>query len=164
MKNKYNINPKSTEWLSEDDVSVAGYFEELGFRTLRQILNMRVFDLMNMNKINAVRVEEIITCLYKYLNPNTEIDEAMYYGMMPQYFDYTAWRKKHKNLSEITVGDLALTEDINLKAIQHFYDAIRKSFFKSDEYDWREYKYWNYKDYKEHVAEHRKDFDHVAEV
>ncbi len=39
---------------------------------------MRVFDLMNMQGLNAVRVEEVINCLYKWLNPNTAIDEAIY--------------------------------------------------------------------------------------
>ena len=39
---------------------------------------MRVFDLMTMQGLNAVRVEEVIICLYKWLNPNTAIDEAIY--------------------------------------------------------------------------------------
>ena len=39
---------------------------------------MRVFDLMNMQGLNAVRVEEVIICLYKWLNSNTAIDEAIY--------------------------------------------------------------------------------------
>ena len=39
---------------------------------------MRVFDLMNMQGLNAVRVEEVIICLYKWLNRNTAIDEAIY--------------------------------------------------------------------------------------
>ena len=39
---------------------------------------MRVFDLMNMQGLNAVRVEEVIICLYKWLNPNAAIDEAIY--------------------------------------------------------------------------------------
>ena len=39
---------------------------------------MRVFDLMNMQGLNAVRVEEVIICLYKWLNPNTANDEAIY--------------------------------------------------------------------------------------
>ena len=164
MKNKYNINPESTQWLSEDDVSVASYFTELGFKTLQQILDMRVFDLMNMNTINAIRVEEIITCLYKYLNPNTAVDEAMYYGMMGQHFDYTSWRKIHKCLSEITVSDLVLTESINLRAIQHFYDAIRKSFFKSDEYNWREYRYRDYQDYLKCAAMRGKEEAYAAKV
>lgn len=73
----------------------------------------------------------------------------MYCGAMNQHFDYTGWRKIHRQLEKITVRDLVLTKDINLRAIQHFYDAIRKKFFKSREYDWCEYRYTNYQDYAE---------------
>ena len=89
MNNKININPSSTKWLEKDDRVVADYFCDLGFRSLKQILDMRVFDLMNMQGLNAVRVEEVIICLYKWLNPNTAIDEAIYNGMMSQPFLYT---------------------------------------------------------------------------
>lgn len=78
MNNKININPSSTKWLEKDDRVVADYFCDLGFRSLKQILDMRVFDLMNMQGLNAVRVEEVIICLYKWLNSNTAIDEAIY--------------------------------------------------------------------------------------
>ena len=78
MNNKININPSSTKWLEKADRVVADYFCDLGFRSLKQILDMRVFDLMNMQGLNAVRVEEAIICLYKWLNPNTAIDEAIY--------------------------------------------------------------------------------------
>ena len=78
MNNKININPSSTKWLEKDDRVVADYFCDLGIRSLKQILDMRVFDLMNMQGLNAVRVEEVIICLYKWLNPNTAIDEAIY--------------------------------------------------------------------------------------
>lgn len=80
MNKKININPSSTKWLEKDDRVVADYFCDLGFRSLKQILDMRVFDLMNMQGLNAVRVEEVIICLYKWLNPNTAIDEAMPIG------------------------------------------------------------------------------------
>lgn len=82
MNNKININPSSTKWLEKDDRVVADYFCDLGFRSLKQILDMRVFDLMNMQGLNAVRVEEVIICLYKWLNPNTAIDEAIYNGIL----------------------------------------------------------------------------------
>lgn len=131
----------------KDDQVVADYFCDLGFRSLKQILDMRVFDLMNMQGLNAVRVEEVIICLYKWLNPNTAIDEAIYNGMMSQPFLYTSWRKEHKDLAAIKVGDLVLTPGINMKAIQHFYDAIRKAFFKSEEYNWRWYKFRNRSEY-----------------
>lgn len=48
MNNKININPSSTKWLEKDDRVVADYFCDFGFRSLKQILDMRVFDLMNM--------------------------------------------------------------------------------------------------------------------
>lgn len=48
MNNKININPSSTKWLEKGDRVVADYFCDLGFRSLKQILDMRVFDLMNM--------------------------------------------------------------------------------------------------------------------
>ena len=47
MNNKININLSSTKWLEKDDRVVADYFCDLGFRSLKQILDMRVFDLMN---------------------------------------------------------------------------------------------------------------------
>lgn len=54
MNKKININPSSTKWLEKDDRVVADYFCDLGFRSLKQILDMRVFDLMNMQGLNAV--------------------------------------------------------------------------------------------------------------
>ena len=154
MNNKININPSSTKWLEKDDRVVADYFCDLGFRSLKQILDMRVFDLMNMQGLNAVRVEEVIICLYKWLNPNTAIDEAIYNGMMLQPFHYTSWRKVHKDLSAIKVSDLVLTPNINMRAIQHFYDAIRKAFFKSGEYHWRWYKFRNRGEYIAYLKRH----------
>ena len=52
MNKKTNINPSSTKWLEKDDRVVADYFCDLGFRSLKQILDMRVFDLMN--ELNAL--------------------------------------------------------------------------------------------------------------
>ena len=52
MNNKININPSSTKWLEKDDRVVADYFCDLGFRSLKQILDMRIFDLMN--ELNAL--------------------------------------------------------------------------------------------------------------
>lgn len=147
MNSKASVNPTSIKWLAEDEQIVADYFLNLGFLSLKEILDMRVFDLMNMQGLDAVRVEEIIICLYKWLNPNTDIDEAIYIGTMTQPFPYAPWRKKHRDLSEVKVRDLVLVPDINMQAIQHFYDSIRRAFFKSEEYNWREYRYRNWREY-----------------
>lgn len=155
MKDKLNIRPDSFAWLSENDKSIAYYFESLGFDNLKQILDMRVFDLMNMNGLNAIRVDEILRCLYLWLNPNPEIDKAMYIKALSQPFSYSAWRKVHRNLSDVTVGELVMTPDINLRALQHFYDAVRKAFFKSDEYTMREYRYRNRHEYQMHIRKRK---------
>ena len=146
MNSKASVNPTSIKWLAEDEQIVADYFLDLGLRSLKEILDMRVFDLMNMQGLDAVRVEEIIICLYKWLNPNTDIDKAIYIGTMTQPFPYAPWRKKHRDLSEVKVRDLVLAPDINMQAIQHFYDSIRRAFFKSEE-NWREYRYRNWREY-----------------
>lgn len=52
MNNKININLSSTKWFEKDDRVVADYFCDLGFCSLKQILDMRVFDLMN--ELNAL--------------------------------------------------------------------------------------------------------------
>ena len=84
------------DWQAVVNRTVANYFDSLGFEHLDQVLEMRVFDLLNMNLLDAVRVEEIIVCLYRSLNPNITVDEAMYCGAMNQCFDYTGWRKIHR--------------------------------------------------------------------
>lgn len=92
MNKKININPSSTKWLEKDDRVVADYFCDLGFRSLKQILDMRVFDLMNMQGLNAVQVEEkkdkwvnrSISCpeyvqsIYKMMNWNKECRYKIY--------------------------------------------------------------------------------------
>lgn len=38
--------------------------------------------------------------------------------------------------------------------VQHFYDAIRKAFFKSEEYNWRWYKFRNRSEYVTYLRKH----------
>ena len=120
MNVELNASVVIDDWQAVVNRTVSNYFDSLGFEHLDQVLDMRVFDLLNMNLLDAVRVEEIIVCLYRSLNPNITEDEAMYCGAMNQHFDYTGWRKIHRQLEKITVRDLVLTKDINLRAIQHF--------------------------------------------
>ncbi len=157
MLNKTKTRLTTTEWLSMEYCHVARYFEYTGFNTIQDILVMRVFDLMNVSLINAIRAEEIITCLYLYLNPNIPEDISMCQGLMKQSFNYTEWRKIHRKLEKITVADLVLTEGINLKAIQHFYDAIRKKFFKSSEYNPFSYRFRNKAEYLTELARRKKE-------
>ena len=43
---------------------VSGWFVELGFRTVDQLLNIRVFDMMNLNRISRNRAEGMAFALY----------------------------------------------------------------------------------------------------
>lgn len=91
MNNKININPSSKKWLEKDDRVVADYFCDLGFRSLKQILDMRVFDLMNMQGLNAVRVEEVIICLYKKTGfPSQRLDRTIGIPVFPNMVTWNA--------------------------------------------------------------------------
>ena len=61
MNNKININPSSTKWLEKDDRVVADYFCDLGFRSLKQILDMRVFDLDSGSRANILATPAIVS-------------------------------------------------------------------------------------------------------
>lgn len=90
--------------------------------------------------------------VYKAICGVKDAPEAIVSKAQP--FLYTPWRKEHKDLAAIKVGDLVLTPGINMKAIQHFYDAIRKAFFKSEEYNWRWYKFRNRSEYVTYLRKH----------
>lgn len=149
MDKKYKINPASGRWLDRYSGHIAGYFEDLGFHNLKEVLDLRVYDLMNMNRVDPGRAEEILVSLYRFFNHNPETDEAIRYGAEAQSFDYAAWRKKYGKYDEVRVRDLVLEEDINMKALLHLYGMISKSFFKSDEYDSRNYRWQNYREYRQ---------------
>lgn len=147
MKHTLSIKPTSLQWLRDEDAYVAGYMRGLGFRSLSELLPMRVFDLLNMNRIDAIKAEEIIISLYRYIHPEREkFDDDIYYGIIEQSFDFYGWRKKHP-LSKVTVCDLVLSDGINREAIYDLYDLIKRAFWRSGEYDWHRYKYANLNEY-----------------
>ena len=156
MRNKLEISPTSDIWLSDDDFGVSYYFNGLGFHYLKEILDMRVFDLMNMNRLDAIRVEEIIVCLYKFLNENSGVDKALYDGTMEQPYDFRVWKKKKIKWEDVTVNDIVMEPQTNIDVVLHLYDITRRHFFASKEYNWKEYLYRNYKEYLD-VKKHEKD-------
>lgn len=89
-------------------------------------------------------------------NPNTIIDRGMEQREIDQYYPFSEWRKKHKDLSKVLVRDLVMAENINRKAILHFYDSILKAFYKSQEYNCREYRFQDYWDLLQMKKEKKK--------
>ena len=96
MNKKYKTRLDSAEWILHDTEHCARHFTVLGFETVGEIVDLKVFDLLNLNRIDNNRAEEMLLALYGYLNLNQDVDEDLYYGFMDQYFDFARWRKIHK--------------------------------------------------------------------
>lgn len=151
MNNKLLISPSSQEWLDEDNAHVAGYFEGLGFYKLWELLPMRVFDLLNLNRIDAIKAEEILVSLYRFLRPeNRELDQELECGFVEAAFDYQKWSRQYK-CQDVTVCDLIFYDGMYLKAFSRLFSRIKKAFWKSDEYNWREYRFANRKEYLQSI-------------
>ena len=63
MNKKININPSSTKWLEKDDRVVADYFCDLGFRSLKQILDAKQYGLATRTddeKLIGARIDAVI--------------------------------------------------------------------------------------------------------
>lgn len=81
--------------------------------------------------------------IYHLLQPDRRIDEGIYNDEIDQYFSYREWKKKHQPLSGVTVREILATEDLNEGALLRIFDGVTAAFYKSDEYNSREYRYSN---------------------
>ena len=149
---KQKISLTSNAWLKEDTHFVTDRFVDIGFVVAEEIMQLRVYDLLNLNRIDAETAKEAILLLYRIYNPNTSVDDGMDNGTIDQYFPFSAWRKKHPDLSIIKIRDLVMTEDINRRAIIRIWNRILKAFYKSEEYNCREYRF---RDYYELLSERK---------
>lgn len=148
MKKKLSLRFNTPEWRKVDEYKVANAFADVGFRRVKDVVGLRVFDLLNISRINNNRAEEMLLCIYRLIQPDRRIDEGIYYDEIDQYFSYREWKKKHKPLDKVTVKEILLTEDLNECALLRIFDGITSAFYKSQEYNWREYKYNNLDDLK----------------
>ena len=141
MHKSLRVSLQSKEWRMVDEDHVGDHFSVLGFSSLDELMKLRMFDFLNLQSNDNYRAEEMLMCIYRFLYPDNSVDEAMYYGEIRQHFPYRSWRRKHKNLSEVTLADLLLPAGINEKAMQHLFDVVTVAFYKSEEYDSRQYRY-----------------------
>lgn len=84
-----------------------------------------------------------LDCLFADLELDRRIDEGIYNDEIDQYFSYREWKKKHQPLSGVTVREILTTEDLNEVALLRIFDGVTAAFYKSDEYNSREYRYSN---------------------
>lgn len=123
------------------------FFTEIGITKVSQLLTMRIYDYLNLNHIDNNIAEEALLCLYCYFYPEREeLDEMIRYYEMDQPVDLRRWRRTI-NCRQVTVVDLLAKEFINEDALSRIFYFISQSFYKSDEYDWHEYRYFDYDDY-----------------
>lgn len=139
MKQVMMIKFDSLKWRMIDEYKVANPFIEVGFRQVKDVVDLRVFDLLNISRINNNRAEEMLLCIYHLLQPDRRIDEGIYNDEIDQYFSYREWKKKHQPLSGVTVREILTTEDLNEVALLRIFDGVTAAFYKSDEYNSREY-------------------------
>ena len=79
MNQNMNIHPCSTDWLSDEDIVISEYLYGMGFKTLDELMPMRIFDFLNLDRMDAIKAEEFIVCIYKYLHPqNEKLDREIY--------------------------------------------------------------------------------------
>lgn len=136
----------SREWRNVDKDNIYMVFDTLGFKRVSDVMQLRVFDLLNLNRINNNRAEEMLLCIYRLLYPNKKLDDGIYNDEIDQYFSYREWKKLHKQLDRVTVSDILLTEGINQAALLRIFDGVTTAFYKSSEYNSRSYRYSNLRD------------------
>lgn len=86
MKKKLSLRFNTPEWRIVDEYEVADAFIDVGFRRVKDVVDLRVFDLLNISRINNNRAEEMLLCIYHLLQPDRRIDEGIYYDEIEQYF------------------------------------------------------------------------------
>ena len=88
MKKKMSLRFSTPEWRIVDEYEVADAFIDVGFRRVKDVVELRLFDLLNISRINNNRAEEMLLCIYHLLQPDRRIDEGIYNDEIDQYFSY----------------------------------------------------------------------------
>ena len=144
-----NVDLRSGYWLRQDEDGATRPFLSAGFSNTEQIMELRVFDLLNILGVDRIMAEEMMYALYRFFNGNRHADDALYRGIIEQYFDLVEWRQLHPDASKVLVKDIIMPVGMNIDALIELFDGVARRFWKSEEYNSREYRYWGYKDLME---------------
>ena len=68
MKQVMMVKFDSPKWRKVDEYKVANPFVDVGFRQVKDVVDLRVFDLLNISRINNNRAEEMLLCIYHLLS------------------------------------------------------------------------------------------------
>ena len=141
IKTIYHTSIYSHEWTEIDDYNHRRLYAILGFRTLGDFLGMRVYDFLNMNQNDSGYAGNTILDLYNFVNPNNEIDEAIYYYAIDQPINTRRWIAEHGSAENITIEEIIFDPLMNKEALNNIFNSICRAFYKSSEYSIRQYKY-----------------------
>lgn len=139
------ISLGSRTWNAMDEERACRPFVAAGFSDTQEIMDLRVYDMLNICGIDRIMAEEMMYVLYRLFNADEQADDALYTGFLDQYFDFEDWRKKHPDMSGVLVKDIIMAEGMNKEALCWLFNRAAKRFWKSPEYT-REYRYWSYRD------------------
>ena len=140
-KTIYNTSIYSPEWAEINDYNHRRLYAILGFRTLGDFLGMRVYDFLNMNQNDSGYAGNTILDLYNFVNPNNEIDEAIYYDAIEQPINTRRWIAEHGSAENITIEEIIFDPLMNKEALNNIFNSICRAFYKSSEYSIRQYRY-----------------------
>ena len=141
-----DINLESREWKKNDRDGAGRQFVFAGFTSTKQILELRIFDMLNILGIDRIRAEMMMFALYRFFKENRIMDEALHDRLTDQHFDFRGWHKKHHEAAKVKVQDIILADSINLYAMEDIFEWVVEEFWHSPEYNSREYRYFSYND------------------
>ena len=141
-----NVELDSWIWMDSDEDGAARPFIRAGFTNTEELMELRVFDMLNIFKIDRIMAEEMVYALYRFFNENKKADGALYAGIIDQYFDFAEWKGAHPDASKVLVKDIIMSAGVNLDAVTQLFDRVVRKFWRSPEYNSRQYRYWGYKD------------------
>lgn len=144
MKKISKINFDSPEWISVDEMNSSQIFYDLGFKTVNEVINTRMFDLLNLQDVEKYRVEEFLMSVFKFLYPNKTVDNNIYYDEDEQIIPYKKWREKNPTFEDVKMRNIIVNDDLEIGTILYIFDCVTEAFYKSNEYNNRKYRYMSY--------------------
>ena len=133
-----NLQSRTT-WQETTDEAICALFRGLGFHCPEDFMEGRVYDFLNLDRVDNNRAEEMIVALTQLLYP----DKKQY----PDRFDAVwteplmLWLIGHPDPSTVTLRDLICDEKLSLEEMLHAFDAVSMGFYYSPEYNSRKYRY-----------------------
>lgn len=150
---RYVQKSLSSEWIENLDFDLSEILTSHGISCPDDLLQIRFFDFLNLNRIDASVGYRILMSLYEFMNYRPVFDDLLMYGETGQKFRFMEFRARYKKLERVTLADMIFYEHVNAKAMNKMFEHMRRAFMKSSEFNSREYRYRCYKDLMDHYKE-----------